>query len=505
MANPNAMYLSGPGGRFDLADPATQQMVQMVSGNPALAPQHNVSLAEIFQLQKMLERMSARPAMPTTTVYDDLKNAALQQATGGVLGQQQGLGQLAPQQMPQQMPQQAAPAEPAADMTDSGIGSLPVENFRPENYAGGGIVAFATGDVVDADAQAIRQQQAQDPSSGFYEAPARRPTSADLWQRLLAEEESKSSRYTPKPIEEYAKAREAAQQAAFEKAGISSKPLEEREKQLQELKARSAEDKADALRNFLMSTGFRMAAEASKPGNPYARGIGAITQPLAVGAAGAAPEYMAEQKELRKLTAERDKELADIQQKRYEAVLSGHRYDQASKDKDDALIQNYDAKILGIKGKMVESVAAREAAGAARNPADIQYFANGYVRKQLAKGDTRPLDIIEHEGSQLYLQLKTAEDVRRLGITTPAATAGKQIDARALLEAKESVDKTLRSLTSQQAREYRKLLQTDPEDAKRYKANMVRDALENPLAPAKPAAPATSRAPAVPPGFIPLP
>ena len=112
----NTKYLAGPGGRFDLADPDTKRMVQAVMANPADAPKYGASLAEIFQLQKMLERISTpMPAPQTTTVYDDLKNAALQQASSGMLGE--------------------SPAQ-------SGLMGLPVHNFREENYAGGGIVAF---------------------------------------------------------------------------------------------------------------------------------------------------------------------------------------------------------------------------------------------------------------------------------------------------------------------------------------------------------------------------
>jgi hypothetical protein len=115
-----------------LADPDTKRMVQAVSANPAIAPQYNASLAEIFQLQKMLERISTpMPAPQTTTVYDDLKNAALQQASSGMLGEP-------PAMMGQQQPMQ----EPPMQAAQGGLMGLPVHNFRHENYAGGGIVAF---------------------------------------------------------------------------------------------------------------------------------------------------------------------------------------------------------------------------------------------------------------------------------------------------------------------------------------------------------------------------
>jgi len=480
MNSMNSLNIAGPNGRFDLNDPSTVQMVRSVSANPNLAPQHNVTLAEIFQLQRMLERLSSRPMMPTTTVYDDLKNAALQQATRGMVGQQQGLGQLA-QPMPQQMPQ-----EPAPEVTERGIGSLPVDNFQPENYARGGIVAFAQGseDAIggdDAAAAEIYRQQAADPASRFGQAITTRPTAANLFQGLLSELEDTRSRYTPRTLEEIAQAREAADKAALERAGITGKPLEAREQQIKAMQARAAEDKSDALRNFLMSTGFRMAAEASRPGNPYARGLGAITQPLSVGAAGAAPEYMAEQKELRKLTADRDKELADIQDKRYAAVLSGRQYDQATKDKEDARIENYDAKILGVKSEMAKTIGAKEVAAAARDPKELQIFANSYLLDKRAKGDKRPDEVILQEGSERYLNLKAAEPVRAFGITTTADTERERREAKAVETATTSVSKRLedKPYSNAAGRKYQGLLKTDPAAAEAFKTELIRQEIQN--------------------------
>lgn len=471
------MFLAGPGGRFDLSDPATQQMVKMVSGNPAIAPQHNVSLAEIFQLQKMLERMSARPAMPTTTVYDDLKNAALQQATGGMLGQQQGLGQLA-QQMPQQMPQQAAPAAPAPELTESGIGSLPVDNFQPENYARGGIVAFD-----GTDGSFVKSL---DPASMLMVpieevAATTRPTAASLFEAQRRTLQELKDRYKPQSLEEIALEREAAEKSALERAGITGKPLEAREQQIRAMQARAAEDKSDALRNFLMSAGFRMAAEASKPGNPYARGLGAITQPLSVGAAGAAPEYMAAQKELQKLSAERDREIADIQDKRYAAVLSGRQLDQATKDKQDARIERLDEKKLQVETELAKTMGAKEVAAAARDPKELQIFANSYLLDKRAKGDKRPNEVILQEGSERYLNLKAAEPVRAFGITTTADTERERREAKAVETATTSVSKRLEDKPYQNAagRKYQGLLKTDPAAAEAFKTELIRQEIQN--------------------------
>jgi len=122
MANPAGLYLAGPGGKFDLTDPRTSEMVKQISADPNKAPQYGVSLAEVFALQNMLKRFQQQsPQVPQTTVVQDLKNQ-LQQAR-----------QLPPE--------------------ETGIGALPSNNFQPENFANGGIVAFAQGskDAIGSD------------------------------------------------------------------------------------------------------------------------------------------------------------------------------------------------------------------------------------------------------------------------------------------------------------------------------------------------------------------
>lgn len=117
MANPAGLYLAGPGGKFDLTDPRTSEMVKQISADPNKAPQYGVSLAEVFALQNMLKRFQQQPPQaPQTTVVQDLKNQ---------LAQARNL-----------------PPE------ETGIGSLPSHNFQPQNFAGGGIVAFDNGGTV---------------------------------------------------------------------------------------------------------------------------------------------------------------------------------------------------------------------------------------------------------------------------------------------------------------------------------------------------------------------
>jgi hypothetical protein len=84
------------------------------------------------------------PMGQNSTVADDLQaqiRAALYPQQQQQMPQQMAQGQMPPQeQMP---PQQMAQAQmPTQQMAHGGLAQLPVTNFRDENYAGGGIVAF---------------------------------------------------------------------------------------------------------------------------------------------------------------------------------------------------------------------------------------------------------------------------------------------------------------------------------------------------------------------------
>jgi len=126
--------LYGPDGRFNLADPDTQTMVNQGLQDPNKAPQFGVSLPELFALKQALDRISVKTQAPNQTVVDDLKNAAFAAI--------QTPNAMPPGQMPQQMPpQQMAQAPQGIPGLDSGV----MENAQ---FAGGGIIAFADGKTV---------------------------------------------------------------------------------------------------------------------------------------------------------------------------------------------------------------------------------------------------------------------------------------------------------------------------------------------------------------------
>ena len=91
---------------------------------------------------------SPSPMGQNSTVVDDLQaqiHAALYPQQQQQMPQQMAQGQMPPQGQPapQMPPQQMAQAQmPTQQMAHGGLAQLPVTNFRDENYAGGGIVAF---------------------------------------------------------------------------------------------------------------------------------------------------------------------------------------------------------------------------------------------------------------------------------------------------------------------------------------------------------------------------
>ena len=113
-----------------------------------------------MQLKKATAELEALKlasgANPQTTVAQDISSQQ-QQVAQGQLPQQPQQQQQQPQQPqqpqpPQGMPPQGMPPEqpqgPTMMAAEGGLTSLPVDNFNPENYAGGGIIAFAAGDRV---------------------------------------------------------------------------------------------------------------------------------------------------------------------------------------------------------------------------------------------------------------------------------------------------------------------------------------------------------------------
>lgn len=285
-----ASYLAGPGGRFDLSDPSTQAMVKDVMGSPANAPKYGISLQEVLQLHNLLNRISVQTPQPKpTTVVDELKMAAFQavQSPNAVPPQAQ---QMPPQGIQQAMPQPQMPAPPM----DQGLGGMPTPALDNAEFAGGGIVAFADTGLVGVPPGA--------PSEGNASPPG---TALDMFARIQASQEAeRAASAVPTQEEEIAAAR-----AAREAAGITGKLGEERLKKLEADKGKDAEAEARSERFALAKAGFKMAEAASRRGAARTGFLGAAAE----GATAGLTDYAASQEKLRALQAERDKEIASIQ------------------------------------------------------------------------------------------------------------------------------------------------------------------------------------------------
>jgi hypothetical protein len=111
----------------------------------ALQAAPNVPLVQLMAAHKMLaQEQQKQQAMQAMQMAQQGGGVAPQQPTTVAQDTQQGLAQLAmqDQQPPMQDQQQPMAQEPTMQAAHGGLMQLPVHNFRPEHYAGGGIVAF---------------------------------------------------------------------------------------------------------------------------------------------------------------------------------------------------------------------------------------------------------------------------------------------------------------------------------------------------------------------------
>ena len=111
----------------------------------ALQSAPNVPLMQLIAAHKMLtQEQQKQQAMQAMQMAQQGGGVAPQQPTTVAQDTEQGLAQLATQnQQPMQDQQQPMAQEPTMQAAHGGLMQLPVHNFRPESYAGGGIVAFA--------------------------------------------------------------------------------------------------------------------------------------------------------------------------------------------------------------------------------------------------------------------------------------------------------------------------------------------------------------------------
>ena len=127
--------------------------------------------ARIAEEKERMMAMAQSQGMPSTVLEKAM-------ATNARAENPQGIAQMAPQMAPQGAPQAPQGGIPGVVNTPetqaAGVTGLPTgQMFAPQNFAGGGIVAFAGEGRSDVDlGEIITQQQRQDPSFAGMFAPA---------------------------------------------------------------------------------------------------------------------------------------------------------------------------------------------------------------------------------------------------------------------------------------------------------------------------------------------
>jgi hypothetical protein len=391
-----AVHNFAEGGLASLTDPATE-----IAAKSKLPPTTSAIALAKFMLP-VIEKMH----QPVAQASQD--TVALEMARE-ILSRNQ-MPQDMPQQMPpQDMPQQMPPQEMSQGEQPTGIANLPVDNFKEENYRGGGIVAFATGDPVRANVPSNEQGEGDATPVLPNEFPTREPvpqkpdTSAEgMYLRNLQNQIETKKQYKNRTLEDII----SAVTAQRDKLGLGEVGSE-RQKELEKAKSEEGTRKDEAQRNFFISAGLNMAAEASKRGNPQS-GIGALLQPLSVGAQAALPGYVAEQEKLRGLVETRNAEMAKIQDSRRADKAGIITLSQGIKDKEDARIEKMDEKILTAEMELAKARLTKEAAAAGRHPTDMVTSAQTHLESRIKAGDKRDPSTILEEGMNKYVELNRA-------------------------------------------------------------------------------------------------
>jgi hypothetical protein len=402
--NGGAVRNFAEGGLASLTDPTTE-----AAAKSTLPPTTSAMALAKFMLpviQKMHEPIAQNNP---DTVAEEMARE--------ILSRNQPPQQGMPQGMPQEMPQEMA-----------GIANLPINNFQDQNYRGGGIVAFRTGggpsdEAGEGDATSILPPQ--------FVAPPPPPPPPDMsalgkYMDLLKEEaEIEKNQGKNQTLGDIISA--VTEQRA--KLGVGELG-EDRKKELEKEKSEEQSLKDEARKNFFISTGLNMAAEASKKGNPQS-GIGALLQPLSVGAQTALPGLIAEQEKLRTLAAARNAEMAKIQESRRADKAGIITLSQGIKDKQDARIEKYNATILGIKKDIAKSASDKEAAAANRATPDMERFGQTYLRSRIGAGDKREPNLILNEGYKQYVETNRAYPIGMAGVAQRATAASEATGQRA--------------------------------------------------------------------------
>lgn len=364
-----ANYLAGPSGRFDLADPSTQAMVRDVMGSPNNAPKYGVSLPEIFQLHRALNAISSQTPQPKpTTVADDLKMAALQAVQAPNAAPPQ-MPQMPPQGIQQAMPQPQMPQSPM----DQGLGGMPAPAMDNAQFAGGGIVAFADNGLVTVPPGT--------PPEGFS------GNSKELYEQILANQIAQKAAFRVPTLQEAMEEERAAREAA----GIKGKLGEERLKKLEEAGTKDAKTEAQNAQIAFARAGFKMAEAASRRGAARTGFLGAAAE----GASAGLTDYVASQEKLRALQAERDKEIANIQNLQRAEDLGFVKNASGKIEKAQGHLADIEKNISTTQASIAGQMSAAERSQAEIDARAREAAANRGVQLQIAKLNAagQPLDV----------------------------------------------------------------------------------------------------------------
>jgi len=500
-------------------DPSTELGLRSLTAAAQQGKPQPMSLEQLAFLNKQMQQLHTPQAAPqNTTVAEDIARKILMESQAKRMQEAQAMmPQQAPQQMQQQMPQQMQQDQQAPQqalqqgitqlpqqqpMAHGGLTSLPVHNFNPDNYAHGGIVAFTGGGTSRTVFDELAADTAREPLSAEDAAQADATIRAStatpdetqpvdtsgtgMLARALESLQAARTKMPSRTLQAIRDEQTGVEEAELKKLGIGALGAD-RTKKLEELAKQDPERRSEALRNFLMSAGFNMAAEASQYGRPQSGGLlGSLLQPAALGASKALPGYLADQKELRALTAARDKELAEITDRRRTEALSGVRTSQGTKDKEDARIERMDEKILAAEIELAKSKVTSETARLGRTPSDLTIVANNYLQARRDLNDKRSDAVIRQEGIDKYIRDKARYDPTYAGQQSVASTAAANVAERYANQAQDSVDKALSDLASPESRELSRLrkpkatTETDAEyearkgRAEDYRADQIR-------------------------------
>jgi hypothetical protein len=346
-------------------------MVKDVMGNPAIAPKYGISLPEIFQLHQLLKQISTQTPQPQqTTVADDLKAAAL--ATIQTPNAAPPQMPQAPQGIQQAMPQAQMPQDPM----EQGLGGMPAPAMDNAQFAGGGIVAFADGSWVQSETGLSM------PASEARKLPP--GNSKELYEQILANQRAQQAAFRVPTLQEAMEEERAAREAA----GITGKLGEERLKKLEAAGKKDAAAEARSERFALAKAGFEMAAAAAKPGAKF---LGAAAQ----GATAGLTDYAASQEKLRALQAERDKEIANIQNLQRAEDLGFVKNASGKIEKAQNHLADLEKNISTTQASIAGQMSAAERSQAEIEARAKEAAANRGVQLQIAKlhAAGQPLDV----------------------------------------------------------------------------------------------------------------